>query len=79
MYGGMFSIQPLLTQRCPNCGSLYEYSVRKNSMGLNAPTAFFCSECGDLVATWPHDEIRVYIFVASSSRADELVANSLSH
>jgi hypothetical protein len=61
-----------LMQRCPSCRSLYEYSERPNSFGLNAPTERFCNECGDLVAAWSKDNIRVYIFIANAIRADEL-------
>jgi hypothetical protein len=62
---GMFTPHRL-TQRCPSCRSLYEYSNRPNTLGLNTPTEKFCSECGDLVAEWPKDEIRVYIFMANA-------------
>ena len=68
---GMASFR-LPRQRCPNCRSLYEYSERPNSLRLDAPTERFCSECGDLVAAWPGDEIRVYIFIANARGADEL-------
>jgi hypothetical protein len=68
---GMASFR-LPRQRCPRCRSLYEYSEQPNSSGLDAPTERFCNECGDLVATWPDDEIRVYIFIANARRADEL-------
>ena len=52
--------------------ALYEFSERPNSLGLDAPTERFCSECGDLVASWSEENIRVYIFIANARRADEL-------
>jgi hypothetical protein len=69
--GGMASSRPL-RQRCPSCRSLYEYSNRPNSLGLDAPTERFCNECGDLVAAWSKDEIRVYIFIGNVEPCDEL-------
>jgi len=58
-------------RRCPTCRSLYEYSERPNSLGLAAPTECFCSVCGDLVAAWSDDQIRVYIFVASEEQVHQ--------
>jgi hypothetical protein len=56
----------LFKEACPRCHSLYSYSKQPNYLKLNTPTEQFCSDCGDLVAEWSNEEIRVYVFMANA-------------
>jgi hypothetical protein len=49
---------------------MYSYSKQPNNLKLDTPTEQFCCDCGDLVAEWSSEEIRVYVFMANAEPGD---------